>query len=235
MMDVTNIDNNSSGNVDGPSDNPILKKQKRGIWITIVSILVVVSMFMGMFLHKITSPRVMSADELRINGAIVFESPRIIKEFSLVDHNNQEFNLSNLQGRWSLVFFGFTHCPDICPTTLAKLAQVVKQLDTDIAKQTQILMVSVDPARDTPEKLAEYVTYFNPDFTGVTGEFLDIMSLTRNVNVAFQKVVLDEDYTIDHTGNLILINPKGHYHGFFKPPFELAKLKTTFQSIVTQF
>lgn len=232
-MQASNIENVDGLN--GHSNTPLSKKQKRGIWITIVSILIVVSMFMGMFLHKITSPRIMSAEELRVNGAIVFDSPRIIKEFDLTDHTNTAFTLDDLKGKWSIAFFGFTHCPDICPIALGKLSQVVKQLDPKIAEQTQILLVSVDPARDTPEKLAQYVSHFNPDFIGVTGEFLDIMSLTRNVNVAFQKVVLDDDYTIDHTGNLILINPKGHYHGFFKPPFELAKLKTTFQSIVTQF
>ena len=153
----------------------------------------------------------------------------------MVDHQGRPFSLENLKGKWTLIYFGFTHCPDICPTTLAKLSQVVKQLDSDVADQTQVLMVSVDPARDTPEKLAEYVPYFHPDFVGVTGEFVQTMSLAQNVNVAFNKVMLDDDYTVDHTGNIVLINPYGHYHGFFRPPFELAKLKTTFQSIVKSF
>lgn len=211
------------------------RQQKKAIWITVVSCVAVMAVILALFLHKMFSPRIMSADELRLNGAIVFDKPRIINEFQLIDHKAQPFTLENLKGKWTLVYFGFTHCPDICPTTLAKLSQVVKQLDDDIASETQVLMISVDPARDTPEKLEEYVPYFHPDFIGVTGDFVQTMSLAQNVNVAFNKVMLDDDYTVDHTGNIVLINPYGHYHGFFRPPFELAKLKTTFQSIVKSF
>lgn len=95
-------------------------------------------------------------------------------------------------------------------------------------------MVTADPARDTPEKLKIYIEHFNKDFNAITGEFLAVKRLAGDLNVAFNKVMLDNgDYTIDHSGNLILINPHGHYHGFFKPPFELAKLKLTYQSIVS--
>jgi len=210
-------------------------KPKKGIYITVGSIVFMMTLFLGMFLFKISQPRVMSDTELRANRAIMFQNPRIIEEFSLLSHTGAPFTLDDLKGRWTLVYFGFTHCPDICPTTLAKLSQVVKVLDSDIAEQTQVLMVSVDPARDSVDKLAEYVPHFHSDFVGVTGPFVDIMKLSRNVNVAFNKVMLEDDYTIDHTGNLVLINPHGHYHGFFKPPFELARLKTTFSSVVTTF
>lgn len=211
------------------------RQQKKAIWITVVACVTIMAVILGLFLNKMFSPRIMSVAELRVNGAIVFDKPRIINEFQLIDHAAEPFTLENLKGKWTLVYFGFTHCPDICPTTLAKLSQVVKQLDNDIASETQVLMISVDPARDTPEKLQEYVPYFHPDFIGVTGEFVQIMSVAQNVNVAFNKVMLDDDYTVDHTGNIVLINPYGHYHGFFRPPFELAKLKTTFQSIVKSF
>ncbi len=211
------------------------RRQRRGIWLTVISIFAVISLFMAMFLHKILSPRLMSVEELRLNRAITFDTPRLIEDFSLLDHRGDAFTLDNLTGKWSLIYFGFTHCPDICPMALAKLAQVVQTLDSDIAAQTQVLLISVDPARDTPAALARYVGHFDPEFIGVTGEFLDIMRLTRNVNVAFNKVMLDNDYTVDHSGHLVLVNPNGHYHGFFKPPFELATLKTTYQSIVAQF
>lgn len=210
------------------------------IWLTVIAILIFICMVLGLFLNKMFSPRIMSVDELRINGAIVFENPRIIKDFDLLDHHGKPFNLDSLSGHWTFVYFGFTHCPDICPTTLADLNRVVGQLSPDIAGKTEVVMVTVDPARDTVDILNQYVPFFNKNFSGVTGEFLPIRSLAANLNVAFNKVALNgkdinTDYTIDHTGNLILINPKGHYHGFFKPPFELAKLKTTYQSIVTTY
>ncbi len=210
------------------------QRRKRGIWITVASILCVITLFLSMFLVKITSPRLLSNAELQINRAIVFDAPRIIEDIQLVNHRGEPFTVEDLKGQWSLIYFGFTHCPDICPTTLATLARLVGDLESDVAKQTQVLLVSVDPARDTSEALSQYMGHFNPDFVGVTGEFMEILSFTRNVNVAFNKVMLKDDYTIDHTGHLVLVNPNGHYHGIFKPPFDLATLKLTYQSIVLQ-
>ncbi len=209
-------------------------RRQRGIWITVASILCVITLFLSMFFIKITSPRVLSNDELRVNRAIVFDAPRIIEDIALVDHREQPFTIENLKGQWSLIYFGFTHCPDICPTTLALLARMMGQLESEVAAQTQVLLVSVDPARDTTAALSQYMGHFNPDFVGVTGDFMEILSFTRNVNVAFNKVMLKDDYTIDHTGHLVLVNPNGHYHGIFKPPFDLATLKLTYQSIVLQ-
>lgn len=211
------------------------ESQRKGIWLTVVSITVVIALFMGLFLHKLFSPRILSPAELRVNDAIMFDQPRVIKPFDLLDHRNQAFTLDDLQGKWTMMYFGFTHCPDICPTALADLSRLTKILDPDVRERLQIVMVSVDPARDTPEVLGAYVPYFNDEFIGVTGEFPDIMTFTQNVNVAFNKVVDGESYTVDHTGNLVLINPKGHYHGFFKPPFEQTKMKLTFTSIQAQF
>lgn len=212
-----------------------LAKQKRGIWLTIASIVGLMALFLSMFFFKMLSPRILSKEDLRLNRAIVFDTPREIKPFSLITHKQTEFSENDLQGHWSLIYFGFTHCPDICPTTLAKLAQVVKQLDKDLAAKTKVVLVSVDPARDTPEQLAEYVTFFHPGFIGVTGEFRQILNLTGSLNVAFNKVMQGDDYTIDHTSHLVLVNPNGHYHGFFKPPFELAAMKVTLSSIAAQF
>lgn len=193
------------------------------------------ALFLGLTLNKLLSPRVLSEQELAANGAIAFAKPRIIKPFELVTHRGEAFTLEDLQGQWTLVFFGFATCPDICPITLASLSRLQKALDENIAEQTQVLLVTVDPARDTPELLGPYVEHFNEEFTGVTGEFLQIKQLADNLNVAFNKVVTGEDYTVDHSANIVLINPYGHYAGFFRPPFELARLKLTYQSIVTAF
>lgn len=209
--------------------------QRKGIQRTIAIIVAVVAVLMGLLVNKILTPRVLSDAELAANGAVVFDKPRIIKPFELIDQDNQPFTLERLQGQWTLMFFGFTTCPDICPTTLSTLSNWIATLDADIARNTQIIMVTVDPARDTPDQLKTYMAYFNEDFIGVSGEFLNIKRLTDNVNVAFNKVQLDDDYTVDHSGNLVLVNPFGHYHGFFKPPFVLSGLKLTYQSIVTSF
>jgi len=211
------------------------KKLNKRIRLTVICILIFISLVMTLFLNKMFSPRIMSDAELRVNGAIVFENPRVLSDFNLMDHNKDAFTLDRLTGHWTLIFYGFLHCPDICPTTLAELSRVYNDLDENIKEKTQVVLVTADPARDTPENLAQYVTYYNPSFMGLTGEFLDIRRLASNLNVAFNKVTTDDGYTIDHTGNVMLINPLGHYHGFFKPPFKLAQLKGTYQSIVSTF
>lgn len=209
--------------------------QTRGITWTLIGIVCVVTLFLSLFFHKMLSPRILSTEELMVNGAVEFEKPRIIKPFELLDQSKRMFTNQNLEGKWTLMFFGFTTCPDICPMTLATMSRVYNALDEDIRAQTQVVLLSVDPERDTPDTLSKYVTHFNADFIGVTGKFLSIKRFADNVNVAFNKVMLDEGYTVDHSGNIVLMNPYGHYHGFFRPPFELARLKLTYQSIVTSF
>ena len=101
--------------------------------------------------------------------ALLLNSPRALPAFELVDQNGNPFGPARLSGRWTFVFFGFTHCPDVCPTTLFTLNEVVRQLeDLPEDQRPAVLMVSVDPNRDTPDKLASYVPYFNPDFLGLT-------------------------------------------------------------------
>ncbi len=208
---------------------------RRGIRFTVIGCIVFMVVLLTLLINKLTTPRIMSADELRLNGAIVFDTPRRFDDFTLLNHKGEPFTRDDFVGQWSLVFFGFTHCPDICPTTMAELDRLVGKLPDDIAQQTQVVLVSLDPARDTPEVLSEYVGYFDPEFIGVTGDFLTLRRFANQVNVAFNKVTIGDDYTVDHSGNIVLINPRGDYHGFFKPPFELAKLKATYSSIQQSF
>ena len=92
-------------------------------------------------------------------------------------------------------------------------------------------MLSVDPARDTVQQLASYVPYFDPDFTGLTGDFAEVLSVARRFNSPFRKVTSDDgDYQVDHSANVILINPRGDFHGFFRAPLDLAKMKVTLRS-----
>ena len=211
------------------------QKQQQGIKKTLIVIGCFIVVVFGLFVNRLSMDRILSPKELVANGAIMFSSPREIGEFDLLDHNEMEFTKLQLKGQWSLVFFGFTHCPDICPTTLAMMNKLAEFLvDTDYAVDTQFLMVSLDPARDKPEILKSYVEYFNTEFIGVTGEFLSIHRLVKQLNVAFQKVVTNAEtgeYTVDHSGHIALINPAGHYNGFFKPPLDVDRMLMTYKSI----
>jgi protein SCO1/2 len=168
---------------------------------------------------------------MKINGAYMFETPRNIGDFKLLDHRDTPFGPGRLVGRWTLVFFGFTACPDVCPTTLSFLNEFMGQLEGTEAEDTAVVMITVDPARDTVKQLAGYVPYFNPDFIGVTGEFMEIHKLATALNTPFRKVPgQGENYQVDHSSNVVLINPRGDYHGFFRAPLDMAKLKVTYRS-----
>jgi protein SCO1/2 len=205
--------------------------QSRNIKLTIAGLLLFITVIVAGFVYRISLPRIMTASEMSANGLYLLETPRNIGEFDLIDHHGNSFNPGRLEGQWTLIFFGFTHCPDICPTTMTFLNTFLESLEGTEAEDPQVVMVSVDPARDTVQQLADYVPYFNPDFTGVTGEFLDIHRFATKLNTPFRKV-MDEDgsYQVDHSSNIVLINPRGDYHGFFRAPLDLAKMKVTYRS-----
>jgi protein SCO1/2 len=183
-----------------------------------------------------SQPVIMDDEQLRVNGAIVLDQPRIFSDFELVDHRGEIFNIARMQDTWTIVFFGFTHCPDICPTTLAVLNDMYSKMKDSEKEQLQIVMISLDAERDTVEALADYVPYFNEEFIGVTGNKHLIHRLTAEINIAYNKVPLEgEDYTVDHSTQLVLINPKGHYHGFFRAPHSETMLRSTWRSISSSF
>jgi protein SCO1/2 len=213
-------------------------QQRNGVRYTVIAIVVFICVVMGLFLNKISVPRILSDADLRLNGTFVFEKPRIFKDFTLRDQHGDIFKLQQLEGKWSLLFFGYTGCPDICPTTMTLLKQVKDQLNEEIREQVQFIMVSVDPARDTVDVLAQYIPYFDAEFIGLTGEFLDVKRFATQLNAAFMKVRTGDDpqdYSVDHSANIVLINPKGHYHGFIRAPLDGSRIKLTLQSIVTRF
>lgn len=201
------------------------------IWLTVAVIVLFMAVVVGSFINRVQQPRIMTQSEMRANGLFLFETPRDPGEFSLIDHRGEAYTAEDLEGQWTMLFFGFTHCPDICPTTMSFLADLHRQLESTEAADTRVVMVTVDPARDTPEVLASYVPYFHPDFVGVTGEFMEIMGFARTFNAPFRKVTAEDgSYQVDHSANVVLINPRGDYHGFFRAPLDLAKMKVTFRS-----
>ena len=211
-------------------------QQKTGIRRTIAVVLAFIMLVVYGFIWRMNQPVIMNDEQLRVNGAIVLDRPRIFSDFELIDHRGEVFKIARFQDTWTMVFFGFTHCPDICPTTLAFLNETYSKLKESEKEKLQVVMISLDPERDTVEKLAEYVPYFNDHFIGVTGNKHLIRRLTAEINIAYNKVPLEaDDYTIDHSTQLVLINPKGHYHGFFKAPHSETMLRSTWRSIYSTF
>jgi len=211
-------------------------QQQAGIRRTIAIVLAFIVLVVYGFIWRMNQPVIMNDEQLRVNGAIVLDKPRIFSDFELIDHRGEVFNIDRFRDTWTIVFFGFTNCPDICPTTLAVLNDTYSKMKESEKEKLQVVMISLDPERDTVEALADYVPYFNDQFIGVTGNKHLIRRLTAEINIAYNKVPLaGDDYTVDHSTQLVLINPKGHYHGFFKAPHSETMLRSTWRSIYSTF
>lgn len=154
------------------------------------------------------------------NTAMILPDPDPVPAFSLVDQYGNDIDESVFRGQWDLVFFGFTHCPDICPMTLQVLAAARQQL-ADAGEETlpRIVLVSVDPERDTPELMGRYVGYFGEGNLGITGTVEGIRQLTDGLGIYFKKQPSDgENYNVDHSAAVLAIDPDGRFHALFSGP-----------------
>ena len=170
-----------------------------------------------------------------VRAATVLEPPNGIEDFKLTTHTETPFTLGSLKGKWSFLFFGYTNCPDVCPTTLHTLTQVDKQISeiTNGDQEIQVAFVSVDPERDTSERLAKYVPYFNQSFIGVTGRQAAINQLTQQLGILHMRVGGDEDknYLVDHSSSILLFNPSGELRALFSVPHNAKEIVNDFLKI----
>jgi protein SCO1/2 len=165
--------------------------------------------------------------------ATVLSQPRDIHPFTLVDHTGKTFDNRSLMGHWTFIFFGYTHCPDVCPTTLSVLNSVARKVG-DRKNQTQFVFISIDPGRDTPEKLRQFVSYFNGSFIGVTGPDDKINALTRQLGVIYARSgenSWENNYLMDHSASVLLFDPAGRFHAVFTPPLDATGMANDFNSI----
>ena len=137
----------------------------------------------------------------------------ILKNINLIDHNGIEFNKASLNEKPSLLFFGFTHCPEICPTTLSQLSEITENLQKPI-DLTNIVFITLDPKRDTQDHLKEYIQYFNKNVIAITGQINEIKKLADNWNVFFETIGSSkENYNINHTATVFMLDRTGVFRG----------------------
>ena len=176
-------------------------------------------LFVGMFVRQFFNPTSLDPQWLRSKSAIIYEQPRKLEAINLLDQQGREFDGANFAGHWNLVFFGYTYCPDICPATMAILKQVIDRLRDRGVDSVQVYLLSVDPARDTPERLASYVEFFDDEFNGLTGEFLNVHRFATHLNAAFRKAPGENgNYLVDHSAHIAIIGPEGYSRGALKAP-----------------
>ncbi len=153
-------------------------------------------------------------------AVVLYPTPRPLEAFELTDANGQPFTGQNLLGHWSLVFVGYTHCPDICPTTLSDLARVYPEL-TRLSDKVQVVFISADPARDTPERLKAYTGYFNSDFVAATAVHEQLTPAVQQLGLIYGIFERDQaNYLVDHSASIALVNPAGQLHASFRPGFD---------------
>ena len=184
---------------------------------TVIAIIAVVAIGTGAWLSSLLvapppTPRV----------ATVLPGAAELPDFALLDQDGEPFGRDTFKGHWNLVFFGFTHCPDICPLTLQVLANAQQQLAAaGESPLPRIVLVSVDPERDTPDVIRNYVGYFGDGHLGVTGDIGELRKLTGSLGIFFEKSAIDDDsYSVDHSAVVLLLNPDGRLHALFSAPHE---------------
>jgi len=209
-----------------------------GVRITVAMCLVFIAVVLTAFVYNTTKVKTVSFEELQKQGSVMLPKPRALAGINLQTDGGNAFTEASLaQGAWTFLFFGFTNCPDICPTTMSLMGQAVNELSPDERADFRGVLVSVDPERDDLAALGTYARAFSPDFIGVTGSVANLATFATQVNAAFQKMPGqgEEPYTMDHTGNVVIVNPRGHYHGFIKLPHTRAKLVETFRALRASF
>ncbi|WP_440054354.1 SCO family protein [Pseudoalteromonas sp. T1lg65] len=154
-----------------------------------------------------------------------YKQAKTIKPFTLYDQNGNAATNQQFTGKWNLLFLGYTHCPDVCPMTLLKLTQLYRSLDNQ--DDVQVWFVSVDPNRDTQQRRLDYIKHFNPAFLAVSAKHDVLYPFVRELGLmyALNDTSADE-YYVDHSGSVALVNPSGELEAIFKPEFEAGKVPT---------
>ena len=156
-----------------------------------------------------------------------------VSPFQLTDNNGRSYTNMSLQGHWTFIYFGFVNCQSICPMTM----QLLNKMHQILLQQAQnqmpdVVMITVDPDNDTPSRLHDYVTSFNPHFLGVTGAKEQIQQLASNLNIVYTKIKTNNGFTIDHSNSLLLLDPTGRLIAVFTPPLDANSIAQDYQNIV---
>ena len=177
-----------------------------------------------------------SRQQLPVPEGLLWPNPPLVRAFELKSTSGGGFNAQSLQGRWTFMFFGYTYCPDVCPTTLSTMAQVAKRLRARFPDdEVQTVFVTVDPKRDTLERLKSYVQYFDGQFIGAREELDRLDDLTGQLGIAHARGEPDDngEYFVDHSASIVLVDPEGRRVGIFSTPHDIEDIVSRFDQMRT--
>ncbi|HEX8593519.1 MAG TPA: SCO family protein [Pseudomonas sp.] len=193
---------------------------------TVFILVAIVALILGLTVNRVLSGKGQGDQTALIDaGVILLPQSRNLPELNMINQDGQPVVISELKDKWTVLFFGYTFCPDICPTTLAQLRQIKSELPKDALANLRVVLISVDPNRDTPAQLKQYLGYFDKEFVGLTASVADIQKLANAVSIPFIPADTSKpNYTVDHSGNLALLGPDGTQRGFIRAPLNNQKL-----------
>ncbi len=209
----------------------------RRLLIALAIGMLIIGFSLGLMLKKTPDSRTPSTPVALASGTLI-PNPRPLAPFKLTDHTGREFSQESIKGSWQLFSFGYTHCPDICPTTLAMLAQLADRMQREsLNANINTVFITIDPERDTQAVLARYVPYFNNRFLGVTGERQALDRLTRQLGILYARVETEKSsmgYLMDHSTSIILTNPAGEFQALFSAPHDVEAMAQDLLRLINQ-
>jgi protein SCO1/2 len=205
----------------------------------ILGLVVVVTLALWLWHSPTAVPSLIDGETESISAGKILRQPQPLYPFKLIDHNGKAFDINRLRGQWSFLFFGYTHCPDVCPMTLVTYKEIHRRLSKRLNPLTdvQFIFISVDPQRDTPELLKQYVGYFHPDFIGVTGSPSALQNFTQPLGIFYRQVERPGEgtYWVEHSGSILLIDPQVRLNALFPAPHHPRDLVAAYWKIRKKF
>ncbi len=211
---------------------------QQGIRYTVVALLAMAALVTGLFVSQyVRFPK--KVDVSQFNGTYL-QQPRTVNPFELTGIDQQSFNNDSLKGQWTMIFFGFTSCGYLCPTSMAELGKMYRLLEEKGVKTLpHVVMISIDPNRDDLFKLGKYVKAFDRHFDAARGEESTVKAMTKEMGVVYSKVALKDgdgsadNYDVQHSGAVMLFNPKGQLNAFFTTPHDASLLAKDYMLLVS--
>ena len=201
----------------------------------IIFILLILFSITGIFTYFQSLPSLLEKKPSLITGKILVR-PMEIDNFELIDQNNEVFNKKSLEGGWTVLFFGYTNCPDVCPTTIYKLAEIKNGIKEDLPSANfNTVLVTLDPDRDSTERLDEYIGYFDETMLGVTGTYENIQSFTSSLSVFYQRINKEEGYDFNHTASIFVFDKDGSLFATMSPANTVEEIESDFFTILNNF
>jgi protein SCO1/2 len=218
------------------TDSSKTKKHSKVVVIILLDVIIITALI---FYFGIIRPQQQwkNTHKIKIDGTYLTTATEI-KDFQLTDNHDKPFTKDNLKGRWTMMFFGFTNCGMVCPTTMDALNKMYHLLQKDLPaeKMPQVLFVSVDPDRDTVERINDYMMSFNPSFIGARSDIAATVALEKQLHIVAAKLQVDgqgkNQYTINHSAEILLFNPEAKVQAYFSFPHEPEQMAKDYKTIL---